>query len=751
MLRNGWSAGQMLRGRATMLRDDEHARGERGMLRYQGRGEAISDPVIERHAYTDTDLSLFTSLGNGDITGTAFEVKGADGVALVPETGQQFDLSELEPQNPYTATLSKVVNYVTYSAEYIFDVLFASEVVITIGARTSASVDINVALARTLIQPVTSLTWLGYENGTLSGFDPDTDTLVSGDEDELGTPTESFSFTIGNLTAGRAYHMALTLRLGYDRSVTVPIDAFATLSTGSIDLTGYSYVDNQVTLLYTDTVSSGPVEFSLAGLTNFSGVFTLPSGAGSELTASVTKDFLDETYSDTLAIQVVRPANVSLAVVTAAVTRTSITLDVSFTGLASLDTPIAQVEVRAYASTSSVTYNPASTPVTITDTTSRPAPTAFELTVGGLAPWYATTPIYQHCVVTITLGAVGVLTLPVVVTQSLSSATPPDPATLTLTGASDTTLSFDLTVGSYNDGTSGTATLQYKLASSATYLDWSALTGADTQATIIGLQSNANYHVRVRKEYMLDGVAGAPVFTELLTPQTTGTGLVLNYEMSTASVDDVVVGGAANALESASGKPIGFVTHPVIPSQTVLYMDRDGSDEFDFTSEFMVSNTTRVPKANFSIQLRYYFVADGVGDNFDTRLRLLYYEGASSSFDFWLNGKSDTLYRKVLMDGVEILRGSVGWNTAWDLHTTGHKVISIVVDTAGGEIRVYAKDQLVNTVTGIGDFAAGIAGSAAPPLKFRNLNVDNDTPPGGKVYVESIKVYDRVLAGVDLL
>jgi hypothetical protein len=478
---------------------------------------------------------------------------------------------------------------------------------------------------------------------------------------------------------------------------------------------------------------------------------SINSLVGSELTAFITKP--NGGQSASFPIQVVRTGDVVVTPQAASATSTSVTVEFSFPSLTDFTYGITEVAIYAYASSSETSYDPAADPsVYSVDSTSRADPTPFLFTMNGLAPWYAATPIYQHLFIRLEFGVGRYLVVPIVVTQSLVSSTPPDPATLTLTGSSDTTLSFNLAVGPYNDGTSGTATLQYKLASSATYLDWGALTAADVQAIIIGLHSNANYHVRIRKDYLLDGVAGAPVFTELLTPQTTGTGLVLNYEMSTASVDDVVVGGASNALESSSVNPIGFVTHPVIPSQTVLYLDRDTGDAYDFTNEFKVSNTcTRVPTANFSIQLRYYFIADGVGDNFDIRLRFWYYEGANSHFDVWFNGKSNTLYRKVWVDGVQISQGSISQKPAWGLHTTGHKVISYVVDTANGEIRVYAKTQLLYTVTGIADFAAGIAGSAAPPLRIKNLNADYDTPPGGKVYIESMKVYDRVLTGAELL
>lgn len=228
---------------------------------------------------------------------------------------------------------------------------------------------------------------------------------------------------------------------------------------------------------------------------------------------------------------------------------------------------------------------------------------------------------------------------------------------------------------------------------------------------------------------------------------------VLAYDFSNGSVDDTVIGGTDSQLKSTiSGRGLGFVTHPVKPDQLALYVDRDVADDSNFTSDFKIPNTcTRVPSRNFSIQIRFYFVADGVGDDFDMMFTLRYHIGSNSHFDFYFNGQDNVLFRKVQIDQQVLVSANLTWQSDWDLHTTGHKCLTYVIDTTQAELRVYNNGILIEAITGVDDFTPGVVDSTQHPIIITNSVVSNDEPPGGKVYIESLKVFDGVLTGTELL
>jgi hypothetical protein len=225
------------------------------------------------------------------------------------------------------------------------------------------------------------------------------------------------------------------------------------------------------------------------------------------------------------------------------------------------------------------------------------------------------------------------------------------------------------------------------------------------------------------------------------------------------STDELITGEAELAM-IGNNNPLGFITHPNDSSKQALYLDRTNTDEFTYSSLVCIPNgvIAQMPTANFSIQTRYYFLADGVGDDYDMRLKINYYSAtlgggvsANSNFYVWFNGKNDRFQSVIVMDGVQ----SVLYNddtrpiSSWDLHTTGNKCVTLSFDTANGFIYIYNNGILLWEHSLPGDFAMGIMGSQMSALYINEMSVSNDPEPGGKTYLESIKVFNRVLSTIE--
>jgi hypothetical protein len=224
----------------------------------------------------------------------------------------------------------------------------------------------------------------------------------------------------------------------------------------------------------------------------------------------------------------------------------------------------------------------------------------------------------------------------------------------------------------------------------------------------------------------------------------------LYYDFSTGTPNEQITGLPALSIIPTDGGLLTFVEHPTITNELSLFLDRRD----DSTNKIRVPNHGHayMPRSNFSIQCRYYFVADNVGEYHDVRFKITCHLAEGTYFIVWLNGKSNTLFRQIWIQGVRVDSWSIQSELLWDTHTTGHKCLTVVLDTDHGELRVYNNGHHMLTSIAITPaILEGTPSDTSFPLEIQSREAVNDEPPGGQTYMESLRVVDRVLSGDELI
>ena len=166
----------------------------------------------------------------------------------------------------------------------------------------------------------------------------------------------------------------------------------------------------------------------------------------------------------------------------------------------------------------------------------------------------------------------------------------------------------------------------------------------------------------------------------------------------------------------------------------------------------------KMPTSNFSIRFKLYYIAPSAPSKTDAGFWIDYYArtynnvaavASTSNFTVRFNTAklASGLAVTMKVDGITYSAGSGGSN-AWGLNQTGFKTLVVVIDSAAGELRVYANGLLLMSVSNNSqdyiDFANGIGSTGYSPLVVEQYSASS-------IYLQSMEIFDEVLEGDDLL